>query len=164
MPISRRSFVALAATLGLPASAAAQSDADWQQVVDAAKKEGKLVIYTATLGSPYHKAVVKAFEDKYGIRVDMLEARASEVRERVRIEQAARRFVGDVHHNGSTTTWLMMRDGNLQPHGAVPNVANIVAPYQTDEIRIPAEVISFAVVVNRTLVKPGDEPKSWKDL
>jgi iron(III) transport system substrate-binding protein len=164
MAISRRTFVTLAAALGLPASAGAQNDADWQQVVDAAKKEGKLVIYTATLGSPYHKTVVKAFEDKYGIRVDMLEARASEVRERVRIEQAAGRFVGDVHHNGSTTTWLMMRDGNLQPHGAIPNARNIVAPFEADEMRIPAEVISYAVMVNRNLVKPADEPKSWKDL
>src|SRR5215470_2885464 len=133
MAISRRTFVTLATALGLPVSARAQGDADWQQVVDAAKKEGKLVIYTATLGSPYHKTVVKAFEDKYGIRVDTLEARASEVRERVRIEQAAGRFVGDVHHNGSTTTWLMMRDGNLQPHGVIPNARNIVAPFEADE-------------------------------
>jgi iron(III) transport system substrate-binding protein len=160
----RRTFVALAAALGAPASAGAQSDAEWQQVVDAAKKEGKLIIYTATLGSPYHKTVVKAFEDKYGIRVDLLEARASEVRERVRIEQAAGRFVGDLHHNGSTTTWLMTRDGNFQPHGAIPNVKNIVPPFAADDIRVPAEVISYALMVNRSLVKPADEPKSWKDL
>ena len=164
MAITRRTFVTLAAAFGVPASAGAQDGADWQQVVDAAKKEGKLVIYTATLGSPYHKTVVKAFEDKYGIRVDMLEARASEVRERVRIEQAAGRFVGDIHHNGSTTTWLMMRDGNLQPHGAIPNARNIVPPFEADDIRIPAEVISYSVMINRNLVKSADEPKSWKDL
>jgi iron(III) transport system substrate-binding protein len=163
MAMLRRTFVALAASVAA-ARANAQTDSEWQQVVDAAKKEGKLVIYTATLGSPYHKAVVKAFEDKYGIRVDMLEARASEVRERVRIEQAAGRFVGDLHHNGSTTTWLMMRDGNLQPHGAIPNVKNIVPPYEADEVRVPAEVISYALMVNRNLVKPADEPKSWKDI
>ncbi|MBV8193508.1 MAG: extracellular solute-binding protein [Alphaproteobacteria bacterium] len=159
----RRTFVTLAASAAAT-NANAQTNGEWQQVVDAAKKEGKLVIYTATLGSPYHKAVVKAFEDKYGIRVEMLEARASEVRERVRIEQAAGRFVGDLHHNGSTTTWLMMRDGNLQPHGPIPNAKNIVPPYEADEVRIPAEVISYALMVNRNLVKPNDEPKSWKDI
>jgi len=160
----RRTFVAQAALLALAAPALAQSDAEWQQVVDAARKEGKLVIYTASLGSPYLKAVNKAFEDKYGIRVELLEARASEVRERVRIEQAAGRFVGDLHHNGSTTTWLMMRDGNLQPHGAIPNVKNIVPPYEADDMRVPAEVISYALLINRNLVKPADEPKSWKDI
>ena len=94
----------------------------------------------------------------------MLEARASEIRERVRIEQAAGRFVGDIHHNGSTTTWLMTRDGNLQPHGAIPNVKNIVPPYEADDIRVPAEVISYALLINRNIVKPADEPKGWKDI
>ncbi len=160
----KNALAILAAFLALLAPAAAQTDPEWQKVVDAAKKEGKLVIYTATLGSAYHKTVFKAFEDKYGIRIELLEARASEVRERVRIEQAAGRFVGDIHHNGSTTTWLMMRDGNLQPHGGVPNVKNIVPPFEADATRIPAEVISYALLINRNMVKLADEPKSWKDI
>ena len=153
---------ALAGT-ALAGSAAAQ-DADWQKVVDAAKKEGKLVIYTASIGSPFHKTVFKAFEAKYGITIELLEARASEVRERVRVEQSAGRFLGDIHHNGSTTTWLMTRDGNLQPRGEVPNVKNIVAPFAADDLKIPAEVISWGLLVNRSLVKAADEPKSWKDI
>ena len=154
-------LLAMAAASATPA--AAQSD-DWAKVVEAAKKEGKLVIYTASIGSPFYKAVIKSFEQKYGITVEMLEARASEVRERVRVEQAAGRFLGDIHHNGSTTTWLMMRDGNFQPHGVVPNIKNIVPPYEADEIRVPCEVISYGLMVNRNLVKPGEEPKSWKDI
>ena len=153
---------ALAGT-ALAGSAAAQ-DADWQKVVDAAKKEGKLVIYTASIGSPFHKTVFKAFEAKYGITIELLEARASEVRERVRVEQSAGRFLGDIHHNGSTTTWLMTRDGNLQPRGEVPNVKNIVAPFAADDLKIPAEVISYCLMVNKAMVKPADEPKSWKDI
>ena len=133
-------------------------------MVEAAKKEGKLVIYTASIGSPFHKTVIKAFEQKYGITVELLEARASEVRERVRVEQSAGRFLGDIHHNGSTTTWLMTRDGNFQPHGPIPNIKNIVPPYEADDIRIPAEVISYGLMINRNLVKPADEPKSWKDI
>src|SRR5438477_6893551 len=156
-------LASLAASTALARPATAQ-DADWQKVVDAAKKEGKLVIYTASIGSPFHKPVFKAFEAKYGITIELLEARASEVRERVRVEQSAGRFLGDIHHNGSTTTWLMTRDGNLQPRGEVPNVKNIVAPYQADDIKIPAEVISYCLMVNKSMVKPADEPKSWKDI
>jgi iron(III) transport system substrate-binding protein len=153
----------LAAAPAIVRPASAQSD-DWSKVVDAARKEGKLLIYTASIGSVPHKKVIQAFEAKYGIKVDLLEARASEVRERVRVEQSAGRFLGDVHHNGSTTTWLMTRDGNFQPHGAIPNVKNIEPPYEADDIKVPAEVISYGVLVNRNLVKPADEPKSWKDL
>ena len=66
------------------------------------RQEGRQAasIYTASVGSPFHKTVIKAFEQKYGIKVDLLEARASEVRERVRVEQSAGRFLGDIHHNG----------------------------------------------------------------
>ena len=153
----------LAASAALARPAGAQ-DASWQKIVDAGKKEGKLVIYTASIGSPFHKTVFKAFEAKYDIKIELFEARASEVRERVRVEQSAGRFLGDLHHNGSTTTWLMARDGNFQPRGDVPNVRNIEAPYQADEFKIPAEVISYSLLINRNLVKPADEPKSWKDV
>ena len=160
--LRRRAFGALMAGTALSRTAWAQDD--WAKVADAARKEGKLVIYTASIGSPSLKTVIKAFEQKHGVSVELLEARASEVRERVRVEQAAGRFLGDVHHNGSTTTWLMTRDGNFQPHGPLPNIKNMVPPYEADDIRIPAEVISYALLINRNLVKPGDEPKSWKDI
>ena len=99
----RRSVLGLLASSTLVDPAWAQDD--WAKTVEAAKKEGKLVMYTASIGSVFHKAVIKSFEQKYGIAVEVLEARASEVRERVRVEQAAGRFLGDIHHNGSTTTW-----------------------------------------------------------
>src|SRR3984893_4086704 len=157
----RRSVLAMLATASaLTRPASAQTD-DWEKVVQAARKEGKLIFYTASIGSPFHKTVIKDFEQKYGIQVELLEARASEIRERVRVEQSAGRFLGDIHHNGSTTTWLMTRDGNFQPHGAIKN---IVPPYDADDIRIPAEVISYCLMVNRNLVKPADEPRSWKDI
>jgi iron(III) transport system substrate-binding protein len=159
----RKMLGLLAAAPAIVGSAAAQTD-DWNKVVEGAKKEGRLLIYTASVGSPFHRTVITAFEKKYDIKVDLLEARASEVRERVRVEQSAGRFLGDLHHNGSTTTGLMQRDGNFQPHGFIPNVKNIEAPYEADDIKIPAEVISYCVLVNRNLVKPADEPKSWKDL
>ena len=160
--LRRRVLGGLAASAAIGGHAWAQDD--WAKVADAARKEGKLVIYTASIGSPSLKAVTKAFEQKHGISVELLEARASEVRERVRVEQSAGRFLGDVHHNGSTTTWLMTRDGNFQPRGEVPNVRNIVAPFEADDLKIPAEVISYSLLVNRNLVKPADEPKSWKDI
>jgi len=160
----RRKVLGLLAAAPAIARQAAAQDDDWSKVVEAAKKEGKLSIYTAPIGSPFHKKVFDAFTSKYGIKIDLLEARASEVRERVRVEQAAGRFLGDLHHNGSTTTWLMTRDGNFQPRGEVPNVKNIEAPYEADDIKIPAEVISYSLLVNKNLVKPNDEPKSWKDI
>jgi len=159
----RRSVLAGIAASAVSSRAMAQAD-EWKRVEEAGRKEGKLVIYTASIGSPFLKATCDSFEKKYGITIERFEARASEVRERVRVEQAAGRFLGDIHHNGSTTTWLMQRDGNFQPRGDIPNVKNIVAPHAADDIKIPCEVISYCLMVNRTMVKPADEPKSWKDI
>ena len=163
----RQMLGGLAGGLGLaalPHAARAQSPADWNKVIDAAKKEGKLIVYTAATGQPSHVAIGRAFEKKYGIPVTYLEARASEIRERVRTEQTAGRFIGDMSHNGSTTTALQMAEGVFQPHGGVPNAANLRPPFKADDTRVPVFASAYSILINTNLVKPADEPKSWADL
>ena len=92
MKLKRTALAVGLASLAFPASA---QDAGWDSVVAAAKKEGKVVVYSMALGAPYYLAVLKAFEAKYGIKVESLDLRASELAERVRTEQAAGRFLGD---------------------------------------------------------------------
>ena len=150
--------------VGSGVGAFAQGTADWNKVIEAAKKEGKVVVYTANVGQASHVSVAKAFEKKYGIEVTFLEARASEVRERIRTEQAANRFIGDLSHNGATTTALQMQDGAFQPHGSVPGAATLRTPFKADDIRVPVFANAYAMLVNTNLVKPSDEPKSWADL
>jgi iron(III) transport system substrate-binding protein len=147
----------------LAALAFAQGD-DWKKVVDAAKKEGKVVVYNGAVGTPVLPKVAAAFEAKYGIRVEVLEARASELRERIRTEQASGKILGDVSHNGSTTTALQLAENTFQPHGTLPNGKRPVTPFAADDIRIPIYVITYGILVNTEMVKPADEPKSWKDL
>ncbi|MGB3071977.1 MAG: extracellular solute-binding protein [Ottowia sp.] len=156
-----RSIVLTLGSAVLATSAYAQN---WEQVTAAAKKEGSVVMYSAAVGAPTVKEINRLFEAKYGIRVQLLEARASELRERVRAEQSAGRFLGDVMYNGSTTTDLMQRDGALQAVGQLPAASNFVAPWQADETRTPINALCYGLLVNNNLVKPGEEPKSWKDL
>ena len=51
----------------LPQQSLSQTQSDWNKVIEAAKKEGKLVVYTAATGQPAHVAIGRAFEKKYGI-------------------------------------------------------------------------------------------------
>lgn len=146
------------------AGSLAQSSPEWQRVVDAAKREGKVVLYSALVGAPSTERIAKAFEDEYGIPVETLEARASELLERVRTEQASGRSLGDVSYNGSTATERQMLDSVFVAHGALPSAARLAAPFMSDGTRVPAFVIHFGILVNTELVKPSDEPKSWKDL
>ena len=168
--VTRRSFVRLAllaplATAAPPRQAAAQPpDAEWKKVIEAAKKEGKVVVYNGAVGTPALPKALAAFEAKYGIRTELLEARASELRERIRTEQAAGKVLGDVSHNGSTTTALQLAEGTFVPYGALPNAKRPAAPFQADGTRVPVYVIQYGILVNTDMVKPGEEPKSWKDL
>jgi iron(III) transport system substrate-binding protein len=122
------------------------------------------VFYTGAVASPFHKEIGATFEKKYGIKFEVLEARASELRERISTEQAAGRFLGDVHHNGSTSTSLMIKDGNLQQVGRIPNTKNLTPPFTADEYRVPSYVLTYGILLNKDQVGERDEPKSWKDL
>jgi iron(III) transport system substrate-binding protein len=166
--LTRRSMLRLAALAPLAsvtrAHAQTSGDVEWKKVVDAAKKEGKVVVYNGAVGTPTLPKVAAAFEAKYGIRMELLEARASELRERIRTEQAAGKVLGDVSHNGSTTTTLQLAENTFQPHGTLPNARRPVPPFAVDEMRVPIYVIPYGILVNTDMVKPAEEPKSWKDL
>lgn len=155
---------ALAAASAMPSLSFGQSTAQWASVIEAAKREGKVTFYTSAVGSPFHRQIGSAFEKEYGIKFEALEARASELRERIRAEQTAGRFLGDVHYSGGNASVLMAREGAFDPHRGVPNLKDLQPGYEADEFRIPANVHSYGILVNKNLVKPADEPKSWKDL
>jgi iron(III) transport system substrate-binding protein len=161
-----------AALLGLAAGSAllaapdlARAEEDWSRVVEAAKKEGRVVLYSAFVGLAAHQNLKKDFEAAYGITVDILEARASEVRERIRIEQAAGRFVADVSENGRTTTTLQVeQDHVFDPHGPLPSLGHLKPEFTADDIKLPVFAIVYGILANAQLVKAADEPKSWLDL
>ena len=139
--------------------------AGWDKVIAAAKAEGGLVLYTALLGVPSTKAIAKAFEAKYGIPVQVLEARASELRERIRTEQAAGRFLGDVMFNSENQALILSaEDKSIVPHEPVPNAAGLTEPFRDDGLKSPVMTINYGLLVNNRLVPPGEEPKSWRDL
>jgi ABC-type Fe3+ transport system substrate-binding protein len=160
--LKRAALVALFAGFVAPASA---QDASWDSVVVAAKNEGRVVVYSMALGAPYYVAVLKAFEQKYGIKVESLDLRASELAERVRTEQSAGRFLGDVEIITTTMIEEQRKNGDyIQNMGAVPNAANLRPPFKATDFSVPAYVQPMGILVNTRLVKPEDEPKSWNDL
>ena len=160
------------ALLGLAASSAmlsapnfARAEDDWNKVVEGAKKEGHVVLYSAFVGLPTHQQLKKDFEATYGITVDILEARASEVRERIRIEHTAGRYAADVSENGRTTTTLQIdQDHVFDPHGPLPSLGHLKPDFKGDDIRLPVFAIVYGMLVNTRLVKSEDQPKSWLDL
>jgi len=154
----------LVAALLAAAPAAAQSDAAWAKLVAAAKQEGRVTLYSASVGTPEHVTISKAFEAKTGIKVDVLEGRASEIRERLRTEKAAGRPTCDVMWNGTTSTSLEDADGMLEPIGWLPRLSAIKPEFAAKGSYIPLSMTPYGMLINTQMVKPEEAPKSWHDL
>ena len=156
----------IAAAGFLTAATMAQAQpADWANALSTLqeRREGAL----STL-RPWRRrsttAVLKSFEKKYGITAELLDVRASELRERIRTEQSTNRFIGDVLQGGAATTLRQQREGQLQPHGGLPNLASLRRPFKADDFQVPSYVLAYGILVNTAQIKPADEPKSWTDL
>lgn len=158
----RRLALAIAFSAFAVAGAGAQ-EAD-PALVEAAKKEGRVSFYTSYVSPQLHAAVKANFEKKYGITVDVLNVRASELEERIRTEQGANRHIGDVIQHGQASITRLFRTGFVQEHGGIPNMKNMIEGQPAEPHEIGSLITAYAIMVNSNLVKPEDEPKSWRDL
>jgi iron(III) transport system substrate-binding protein len=150
-----------AASMGTARAADQELPAD---VVTAAKKEGKVAFYTSFLGARAHLDIIKTFEAKYGISVELLDVRASEMTERIRTEQTSKRYIADVVQNGAASLVRQERQGYLQKHGGIPNAKNLLKDHEANDFGVPAYILGYGILINTAAVKGDDVPKSWKDL
>ncbi|MDB5534803.1 MAG: Iron(III) transport system substrate-binding protein [Hyphomicrobiales bacterium] len=157
-----------AIALGMLAGSAIAQDAAWEKTIAEGKNEKQLVLYTALVGDPTLKASVQAFEKKYGITVNVLEGRGSDIRERARVEQGAGRFIADVTYTSEGQARLIAReDKTYVVHEATPNLKGLkpdFAKMTSNGLFGPVMTIPYGMLINTSMVKPEDEPKSWADL
>jgi iron(III) transport system substrate-binding protein len=159
MKFSAAAVVALACAIS-PAGAQ-----DWNDVVAAAKKAGNLTVYHSQLGAPHWKVVVSAFQNKYGIEVKEFDARASEITERIRVEQTSGRAIADVEFHGLSTIVDQRKSDFVAELGAIPNARNVrpdVPP--ADKWQVPAWIQFVCTLVNTREITPADEPKTYGDF
>ena len=155
----------LLATLLAAGIGHAQTPDEWAKVGAAAKVEGKVIVYSAYVGAPSSRNVAKAFEARFGIPVELLEVRGSELRERVRVEQAAGRTVADVLYSSIGQVKLQeTEDNTVVQLAAMPNVKRLLPSLPADTAFAPTMTIPYGIMINTGLVKPVDEPKGWADL
>jgi iron(III) transport system substrate-binding protein len=157
-------MASLAASTGLGGRARA---VDREAMIAAAKKEGRVVVYSAYLSANTHEPINKAFEAKYGIKVENFNARGNELRERIRVEQLTGRFLGDVQHNALTQTLVWAAaENNIEKHGGLPGAARLNAEFKpiADDFQVPIFTINYGFLLNTAKVPMGEEPKKWTDL
>jgi iron(III) transport system substrate-binding protein len=134
-----------------------------QKILEGAKKEGMLEIYTSAQSDDMG-AVVKAFEAKYGIKVTMWRSSSEKVLQRAVQEARGNRHTVDVIETNGPELEALHREKLLQ---AVKSP--VLADIMPEAIRPHGEWVGtrlnvFVQAYNTAAVKKADLPKTWQDL
>src|SRR5215813_13368910 len=135
-------------------------------LIEAAKKEGKVVYYTS-VDLPLAEKVAKAFEAKYpGVAVRVERTGAERVFQRIGQEYASKIYAVDVVNSSDAAHFIVWkRDGILQPY--VPeDVAKHYPAEHKDADGLFATFRAWLCVIayNTNMVKAEEAPKSFADL
>ena len=144
-------------------------DTAWQKVTDAAQKEGKLTIYSYNFTSDVGVAVSQGFKNKYGIPVDIITGRGSEIAERIRTEQRIGSVVADLMDANS------LQISNLKDAGLTVSSREIPVLQEKDAWQVSPMIDSqghilinstfyYDAWINTRLIKANEEPKSLREL
>jgi len=177
--VLRRSLLYVIAMLllfGFSAAMAGQPEAwkaDWDKTVEAAKKEGQIVLY----GSADFETLYAEFHKKYPeIRVTGVFGRGADVAKRLMSERRAEKYLADLYVNGQTTGYNVFYKAKaldpIPPLLVLPEVADVskwwqgkhhyVDPENQYLLNINGET-RIVVGYNSKLVNPA-EIKSYWDL
>jgi iron(III) transport system substrate-binding protein len=173
-----RKFILLVWVLLGVAPASAQTKAtekEWNAIVEAAKKEGKIVV----AGSPdpvMRNEVIPKFTARYGIAIEFMAGRSSEITSRVKTERGSGMYSVDVYLSGPDTTATALYAGKmidpLKPLLVMPDVADgskwkggkiwFADPEERYAVR-PFSSVATLLFINTDQVKP-EEIHGAKDL
>lgn len=146
----------------------------WDKTLAEAKKEGLVMIYTSREREMV-LAWQRAFENRYGIKMDGVSGRGATMAEKMLSERRAGLYMVDIHTSGATNPVL-----NLKPAGALapledklilPEVADPSLWYGgkhlwVDKSKTIINALGYPsgdIVINTNLVNPG-EIKKIRDL
>lgn len=165
-PITSRTAKAVGLALGLAAALVAGPGLAQQNpfgppaLIEAAKKEGTLVYYTANF-IEVEQEVIKAFNKRFPfIKVDLVRAPGGQLITRIKTEAAAGKLTADVIDHSDRGLMLEIQD--LFQDYAPPNAADYRADALISPKLWPRATLVWSIAYNKELVKKP--PKTWMDL
>lgn len=169
-------FLLALAFWAAPVSAQSKAnEKEWSALIEAARKEGKVVV----AGSPdpvMRNEIIPKFKERYGVNIEFLAGRSSEITARVKTERAAGIYSVDVFLAGPDTTAVTLYGEKLidplRPLLVMPEVADgtkwkrgkiwFADPEERFAVRAFSSVATM-LFINTDHVKP-EEMRSAKDL
>ena len=134
-----------------------------QRVLEGAKKEGRVVVYTS-LNTKDSVPIVEVFEKKYGVKVDLWRSSSEKVLQRAVTEARAGRYAVDAFELNGPELEAMWREGLLDRFYS-PQSANMPKQaFAKNGAYIADRFNFFTIAYNTKLVKPNEVPNSYEDL
>ncbi|HEY7164276.1 MAG TPA: extracellular solute-binding protein [Candidatus Binatia bacterium] len=131
--------------------------------IDLAKKEGKVVIY-GTIVPQIMTVIQKAFEDKYGVKVEYWRADATKVVDRAMTEWRTGRAGFDLVTSARGGI-ILLKQENVFAKYTPASVQNFPARFRDRDGQLtPWRVTPIGVLYNTDLVKADEAPRSLDDL
>jgi len=157
--------VAFALGAAIPAKAQVPQGypADYQTIIDAAKKEGKVVVYSTTDGATAGH-LVKDFEAAYGIKVEFNDLNSTELYNRFIAEVAAGQGTGDVTWSSAADLQVKLTNDGYARGYKSPEAAHIPKWANYKDMAYGVTYEPVAIVYNKRLVPEADVPKTHADL
>ncbi|MCW3475837.1 extracellular solute-binding protein [Rhodovastum sp. RN2-1] len=141
-------------------SVAAQPFTPSAGLVEAARKEGKMIYYTASF-TEVEQEVINAFNKRFPfVRVEMVRASGGQLITRVKTEAAAGKLVADVVDHSDRG--LMKALEHLFQDYAPPNASDYLPSALVSPRLWPRLTPGWSIAYNTELVK--NPPKTWMDL
>lgn len=132
------------------------------KLVEAAKKEGKVVVY-GSLESDTVETVSKAFQKKTGIGMEYWRASATKVMDRALTEYRAGKPLFDVILTNDNPLQIMHKEGIFAKYDS-PSAKDFPKDAIDPNLGPRYRNVIIGVVYNKGIIKPADAPKSLEDL
>ena len=161
--ITRRQFTAGAAATAAASFSITNAEAQnfgGTELIEAARKEGKIVYYTADFTEP-EQELIKAFNKRFPfVKVEMVRAPGGQLITRIKTEAAAGKLLADVVNHSDRG--LMQGIADLFQDYAPPNAKDYRDDVQIAPQLWPKTTLGWSIAYNTELEK--DPPKTWMDL
>lgn len=151
-------------TRGAMAEFAGYEGADrTQRLLEGAKKEGPLSIYTSAQADDMG-ALIAGFEKKYGLKTTTWRAGSEKVLQRAVTEARANRFTVDVIETNGPELESMSREKILQAVKSQHHSSLLPAAIRPHGEWVGTRLNIFVQAFNTKLVKKEEQPRNWDDL
>jgi len=159
--------LALGTVFASPARAAAPpAEAITPQLIEAAKKEAKVILYSS-MDLPVGEKLGKAFEAQYpGIAVQIERSGSERLFQRIDQEFGSNIRAADVVNSSDASHFITWKkNGWLAPFVTEDIAQHFLPEYRDpDGMSATTRIYLSSIAYNTNLVKPDDAPKSFADL